>query len=265
MPDDLLAGQVAPVQNEAAQTQAVEDNTAPHASQTDGEAGDTSPAAEKTFTQKELDDILQKRIAKAEARAERRVMRTLERFVPQQPQAQQAPSQSKPDEPSRDHFGNDAEYLQAMVKHELGKRDAQAAHQREQQSFQALVAKTEKIYAEAQKIDGFDREDFDALPLTKPIVEALTESDQAAQLMAFMSANPEEIERIATLSPARQSAEIGKLEARISSAPKPPTPSKAPRPLEQVRGSAKGVPNPSDSAAWIRFQNERELAFRKGK
>ena len=47
MPDDLLAGQVASVQNVATQTQAVEDNTAPHASQTDGEAGDTSPAAEK--------------------------------------------------------------------------------------------------------------------------------------------------------------------------------------------------------------------------
>jgi hypothetical protein len=70
---------------------------------------------------------------------------------------------------------------------------------------------------EAAKISGFDREAFDELPITDAMAYAILDSDVAAKITAHLTSNPDDAERISALSPARQAAEIGKLEARISS------------------------------------------------
>lgn len=227
-----LSAVVSDVPNpEAAQVQA----TTPEA---DTQAAtDESTAAQKTFTQAELDDILQKRLAKAEAKAERRVLRVLEQFKgTQQPQAtyQQPQVDARP---QRQNGEGDDAYLDRLTDWKLDQRDRASNQQRAQEQTRSLADKTEKMYAEAAKVPGFDREDFEALPLTPVIAQALIESDQGSKLMAFMAGNPEEVARIAALSPARQAAEIGKLEAKLALAPKT---SQAPAPITPVgsRGSA---------------------------
>lgn len=202
-----------------------------------------STAEAKTFTQEELNDIVKKEKARAESRAERRVLKALERIAPQQaPQQQfQAPQDTKP---ARREGESDDAYLDRLTDWKLDQRERATHQQRVQEQQMTLSKKTEGLYAEAAKQPGFDREEFDALPLTPVIAEALVESDQGAKLMAYMSAHPEEVARIASLSPARQAAEIGKLETKVSASPKT---SKAPPPINPV--GSRGGGSASDPAS----------------
>lgn len=198
----------------------------------------------KSFTQAELDKIIQSEKAKAEAKAERRAMKaykeTLERLIPQPQQRQEAPTDTRP---TQSQYANVDDYVEAMADWKLSQRDQVQQQRQAQERNQSLTSKTESIYQEAAKLPGFDRETFDELPLTPHIAAAIVESDAPAKVMAYMSANPDEVARIAALSPARQSAEIGKLEAKLATAPKV---SNAPAPLKPV--GARGNASNSDPA-----------------
>jgi hypothetical protein len=203
-------------------------------------AEEPTQAETKTFTQEQLNEIIQREKAKAEAKAERRANRayreTLDRLIP-------APTQQQPDgRPTRAAFnGDDEAYVEAVADWKINQRDLQTRQQREAEQRQSTVTKTEKLYTEAAKLPGFDRETFEELPLTPSIAQALIESDAAPQLMAWMASNPDDIERISKLSPARQAVEIGKLEARLSVVKQHKEP---PAPIKTVNGG--GTVNHSD-------------------
>jgi hypothetical protein len=241
MPDEIVAGQDAPVViDQATNTEAAQTNAATTDAGTGAaEGGEHSQAAQpRSFTQAELDAIVTREKSKAEAKAERRVLRTLERVIPstqQQPQQQQPRNEQAG--PTRAQYASDEDYLDAKLEWKLAQREQATAKDREREEAQKLAKTTDKLYAEAQKQPGFDREAFDELPLTKPMVEALVDSDQAPQLMAYMAAHPEEIARIAELRAGRQAAELGKLEAKLAATP-PVRTSKAPDPITPV-GSGK--------------------------
>jgi hypothetical protein len=201
-------------------------------------ATDDTTAEAKTFTQDELNDIVKKEKARAEAKAERRVLKALERLTPQQAaqQQQQAPVDTRP---SRRDGENDDAYLDRLTDWKLDQRDRAGNQQRAQEQNRSLEAKTANLYAEAGKTAGFDRDDFDALPLTPILAKAVVESDLGPKLMVFMAANPEEVSRIAALSEVRQAAEIGKLETRLSAS----NPSRAPSPITPI--GSRGTANPS--------------------
>lgn len=235
-------GQEAPaVASETPNPEAAQDNKAPSQPlDTQAEGTEETTAETKTFTQAEMDEVVKKAKASAEAKTERRILRALEKLTPNQqaaPQQQyQAPQDAKP---SRREGENDDAYLERLTDWKLDQRDRASSQQRAQEHTKSLATKTERIYAEAAKVPGFDREEFDALPLTPILAETLIESDKAPQLMAYMSANPEEVACIAALSPARQAAEIGKLEAKVAAAPKV---SKAPAPITPIGSRGNGGP-----------------------
>lgn len=220
---------------------ATPENVAAPESETQAAPEVKTEAETKSFTQAELDAIIQKEKAKAEAKAERRAMKayreTLERVLPQSQQQQQQPQSPKEGRPTREQFVSDDDYVEAMADWKLEQRDAEARKAMQQQQARTIQSKTEGIYAEAQKIAGFDREAFDELPLTQAIAAVILDSDVPGPLMAYMASNPEEVERISKLPPARQAAAIGKLEDKVSAAP---AVSKAPPPMKPVgsRGSA---------------------------
>jgi hypothetical protein len=205
---------------------------APEANTDAPKDGEESQAPAKTFTQEELNEIVEKRLAKAEAKAERRVLRALERIAPP---VQQPVQQPVDDKPKRDQFASEDEFVDKLTDWKLDQRDKSANQQRQQAQATATNTKTENLYKEAEKIPGFDRDAFEELPLTPVIAQALIESDAPAKLMAFMASNPEEVDRISTLSPARQAAEIGKLEAKLATAP-PVKTTKTPAPINPVGG-----------------------------
>ena len=225
------------------EVQAVE--VLPESAQDQVESSDPDTSAEpevketvaKVFTQEELDDIVQRRVAKAESQAERRALRSMRENLERQTVAPQQAVQDKP--PSRDQFANDEEWLDARDAHRDAKREAQANAEKQSQTQAQLQTKTDKIYAQAEKIVGFDRDSFDELPITAPIASALVDSDVAPQLMAYLVKNPGEVDRISLLSAARQSAEIGKLEVKLQTAEV--RTSKAPEPITPIGGGKSAV------------------------
>lgn len=236
MSEAIETGLVTP--EAAEQPAATPENVAAQPAETQAPADVKTEAEPKTFTQEEVDAIVSKNKAKAEAIAERRALKayreTMERFAPQQKQPETAAENARP---TQANFTNVDDYVEAMADWKLAQKEQAAQQAQRAKQAQTLSSKTESYYAEAQKIPGFDREAFDELPLTRTIAEALIESDAPAKLMAHMAANPDDVERIAKLSPARQAAEIGKLETKLASAPKVST---APAPIKPIgsRGSA---------------------------
>ena len=101
----------------------------------------------------------------------------------------------------------------------------------------------------------------------KPATEAIFEADEPAKVIEWLSDpdNIDEAERISKLGALQAGKAIAKLEAKLSTqTPKPTTKvSKAPAPLESVRGqgSIASAPDPSNTKAWIQWRNEQE---RKG-
>jgi hypothetical protein len=247
-------GSVAPETIEATtpETEQVKTETSEQDTETP-DAEKEAPAAEKTFTQKELDEILQKRLAKSEARAERRAKEAYREALEAVTRTQPVQRQTS-NEPTRDQFASDAEWIDAKVEYKLQQRDTAKAQDATRQSQAELWKKTEDIYAKAEKVAGFDRESFDELPLTKSIAAVLIESDVAPQLMAYMSANPEEVERIAKLSDARQAVELGKLEVKLQQSPKT---TKASPPISPVSGSRGGTSLDLSSADFASYKAMR--------
>lgn len=225
-------GQVTP---EVVEPAATPENVATPTEVTEAPADVETQADDRKFTQAELNEIIQKEKAKAEAKAERRAYKAfaekLEKLVPQQ---QPETTQPQSNKPQRANYADDEAWVEAVADWKLDQRTQEAKQQERQAYARTLYEKTEGFYAEAEKDPTFSRDEFDSLPLTQPIIEAVRESELAPKLMVHMAAHPEEVLRIAKLPPARQAAEIGKLEVRISTAPKV---SKAPPPIEPIGGS----------------------------
>jgi hypothetical protein len=156
----------------------------------------------------------------AEARAEAAERRARELEQRQQPQRHT--EQADDPKPLRQQFQTEDEWLDARDEWRDRQRERATAMERAQQEQKAIFEKTESIYAQAQALEGFDRAAFDALPLTKPLVEALIDSDNAPALMRFMAANPAEVKRIAALSNPRQVAELTRIEDRLAATTEEP-------------------------------------------
>jgi hypothetical protein len=229
MPDEQLAGQETPVVNNEA-PEAVAENAAP-AEQKPVEPGEKQEQVTKTFTQKDVDEIVKRAKAATESKTERRILRTLEQL-----QSRQISQPEPVEQPQSVRFSGESEeaYLERLVEEKLQQRT-------KLESLRSVAQKTDDFYAKAEKMAGFDREVFDSLPLTPAIAQTLVDSDPdtAPKIMAYLCENPSEVERISKLSAARQAAELGKLEDRLTASAKPKaTPPKAPAPIDPI-GSGK--------------------------
>jgi len=228
--------QAAPVVQDAPATEAAAtpETVATPTPETEAAQG-VETQAEKSFTQAELNEIIQKEKAKAEARAERRALKVyadkLEAM--HKPVSQPQEATRNDGRPQLSQFENVEDYVESVADWKQAQRDNQATQAQQQRQYVETVNKSEKFYAEAENSPGFDRESFDALPLTHSIAQAIIDSDVPAKLMVYLNANPAEFARVANLSPARQAAEIGKLEVKIATAPKV---SKAPEPITPIDG-----------------------------
>jgi hypothetical protein len=246
-----IANQNQEVDNpEAAQDKAATDELATEA---DSHENDTQ-ADERKFTQSELDDIIKKRIAKAQAIAERKAAKAYAEKLEQlavKPQAQQQAT-SVEGKPKLEQFEKVEDYVEAVADWKLQTHQQnqirQANEQKVVQIQRQIEEKSQRAYDLAEQNPEFDQEEFDAL-LTRPDLSgemafAIMDSDIAPKLMVYLQKNPVEIDRIAKLSPARQAAEIGKMESKLSVVEKV-KPSSAPAPIKPVGnrgGAASGNP-----------------------
>lgn len=231
----------------------------------EGEAKpDAEAKPEKTAEQREID-----RLRRGIDRRTRQLSdaRAQLNHQPRQQETQQPADDSEPLSLTRAQ-------IQEMVTAEAHKlaptlREEAAEGERRQGVVDAL-AKTwgqERFDEVSSELDDIFGGLTDRSGRPKPAIEAIFESDSPAAVIEWLTDpdNVDEAERISGLSAAQAGRAIARLEDKLTAAKAAgkPKPSKAPAPLEAVRGqgSITGAPDPSNTKAWINWRNEQE---RKG-
>ncbi len=209
--------------------------------QTQNRQEELSSEVEKTFTQSELDAIIQKRVAKAEAKAERTALKaykeTLERLIPP-PQAEKPiPVTTQTEAPNLEDFSDFNEYQRASNEYikketlrEIRESAMQADHQEQQNKQNAILRESwNRKMADAEKdIPDIAETLKEAnVTLSSAAESAVIDSDNGPKVFHYIAMHPEFVEKLALLSPPRQAAEILKLDEKfnvkkVSNAPAPP-------------------------------------------
>ena len=132
-----------------------------------------------------------------------------------------------------------AQRLRDELKAESEKTRAKTEADRRMEAFRAAES---KVRATVQDYDEAIQDAQDT-PMTQVMFDVILESEVGPNILYYLAKNPDEAERIAHLSPARQAAEIGKLEDKLAQQlkdPQKPKASNAPPPVNPVRarGSA---------------------------
>lgn len=263
--EEQVPSAIAPEVPVATQAEAEPPQTAPQVEGTEAETGEKEPPAEKTFTQKELDDILAKKTAKLIRQREQERAR---REVYEQQLTKVMPPAQTTGEPQPEQFADPRQYARAVVAFEREQEALQQQAMQAQKQQSTFTAKRDDLMSELEEADGFDKRKWDSLPISVPMAEAILDSDVSVKLALHLTQHPEDASRIANLSPARQAAEIGKLEAKLSAAISK-KPSNAPDPIKPVGGKGSSVSSDiydpklaNDTAAWIAARNAQLKARR---
>lgn len=238
---------------------------APEQTETASESQEKQP--ERTFTQQELDEVVQKRIAKEQRKFERQMA---------QYEAQLAKSSeaelTQPDKPiRREDFDDYEAYLEAKTERKVEER-----LRKEEMERRKEAAEFSRTYEQRQFNDKLGRmvdvgkgkyEDFNTVvskadvPLNSAMAEAIVEAENGADLAYYLAKNPDEARRISELSGTLSAIEIGKLSVSLNGEAKPKRASSAPAPITPSKGRTpanSSQPQDSDDIdTWMRKERER--------
>lgn len=241
MSDENLMGVVTPEPD----AQVIAANEAPD---TASEVDEAQP--EKTFTQAELDKIVQREKAKAERRSERQtgeLKAQLEKLSESINELRSKPqtdaSKAADAAPTRDQFDNYEDYVEARAEYKslkkieqvLAQRDSKAAEQTQKQTNERAQREFEKATHARIEAGRKDFADFDAvindafedglIPAGSPLHYALIEDDEGHKLAYHLAKNPDDAERIGAMPERAMLRELGKLSVKLAGKPavnKPP-------------------------------------------
>jgi hypothetical protein len=229
-------------------TEVVEERSEPEIEKEQEEKPKANPKLERRFSE----ITKQREEARKEAQQERQAREALEArlaALERQP-APQAPKVDEEPQPSQ--FNDAFEYAKALAEYtadqrigEMRRQDAEAKQAQERQK----VIETWASKVQAAKASMPDFDDIVAssdVVVNDDIRDAILESDVGPQILYHLAENDDVAKRIAGLTPKQALREIGKLEARFEAKetkpePTPITRSKAPAPINPLRGS-----NPAD-------------------
>ena len=192
------------------------------------EVAETQPS--KTFSQEELDAAIGKRLAREQRKWEReQAQRSAETQI-----VRAAPAASV------DQFESPEAYAEALAYSKaeelIAKRDAA-----KQQS--AVLESYHDLEEEARtKYDDFEQVAYNPkLPVTNVMAETIQSSEIGAEVAYYLGSNPKEAERISRMTPLSQAKEIGKIEAKLVSAPPVKKTTSAPAPISPVTARSTGA------------------------
>lgn len=228
------------------------------------EAGDESaadadgePKKPAKGVQKRLDELTRR--IHEERREKERLLTLLERGGPGQQQPNQAPvAQTAP--PREDQFATYEEFEQARIDYAVEQR-LQTVRQLEQRD-QAARTFEERVTKVRDKLPDFDLYVGDpTLPITPLMATVIRESDVGPEVAYHLGKNRSEAQRIADLSPHRQAAELGRLEAKLSmpAAPNPkPIPPAPPQTVSGISAGLSKSPDEMSMAEYVEWQRARD-------
>ena len=120
---------------------------------------------------------------------------------------------------------------------------APAEKQPDPRYLQAVqAARDDLISAGSEKYEDFEEvvtnDSVKITPFMRDAIFELDDQEVQAEVTYYLGKNPKEALRISKLTPMRQIAEVGKLEAKLASQPAPTKrPSSAPAPITPVKGA----------------------------
>lgn len=257
MSGEQLTGQDTPVVSDEVQTLTSQVTEGTTEAQTDGADGGKEVPAPKTFTQAELDEIVQREKAKAAARAERKAFRDARQQLQQQPRP-----------PEREQFRDDEAFNAAQLEHLAEQKAKQLIEQRQKAEQQERVQEAflEKAEKAAERYPDFHAVISNPnLPINETMAEFIVESDLGDDVAYHLGKNPAKAAQIAQMSHVKAVLALTRLATELASKPKA-TPSKAPDPIRPVgqRGAPSSSTLPSDDddiETWMR--KDRELQRRR--
>lgn len=240
------------------------------ADQSPAPEGESTPEVvpEKTFTQAELDKIIQKRLhtesRKAEREAQAREARiqqeVAERFSRLQPQTPQ-----KTGEPVPESFKDYESYIDALTEYKVEQKMSGIHQQTEaqrQNEFRRQQAATvlPKLKTAMEKYPDFKdvATSFDGAP--EPMQAAMLKSKHTGELYYYIGSNPDELDRISALDPVDQVWAIKELEAKLTASP---SPTKAPPPIVPNAGKST-VARSTFELPWKEFVAQRRKETSRG-
>lgn len=230
----------------------------------------------KTFTQEDVDKIVSKEKARTERKLQkeidRRIAEAMQKNAPQQPAEPEAISKPKPDQ-----FATTEEYVEALAafkaeeifRTKTQESESQRREAELRQRHQSVVTSyQERVEQAMEKYPDFEDIAYAPdVPITNAMAATIQESEKGPDIAYFLGKNPAEAQRIAKLSPFLQAKELGKLEAKLESAPAPVRTSNAPPPINPIRNATAGTgfvdtTDPKSlkalgTSAWIEAENRR--------
>jgi hypothetical protein len=211
----------------------------------------------KTFTQEELDAIVGKRLAREQRKWEREQSR----------RAQETPT-GLADIPAPEQFESVDAYADALATRKA--EELLAKREVDRQKLDLLEAYQDREEEARGKYEDFEQVAYNPkLPITSVMAETIQASDIGPDLAYYLGTNPREADRISKLSPFIQAKEIGKLEAKISSAPILKKTTSAPPPIAPISGRGTGSPSHDttdprsiksmSTSEWIEAERQRQI------
>jgi hypothetical protein len=194
----------------------------PEVAEISPEVADNQPdeAAEKTYTQADIDAMIGKRLAREQRKWER----------------DQAAKQTQP-APIEQYAEDTPDALTLQKAEELIARREAAKQQAE-----VLEQYHDREEAARDKYDDFEQVAYNPkVPITNVMAESIQNSDIGPDVAYYLGTNIKEAERIARLSPILQAKEIGKIEAKLDSNPPVKKTTSAPPPISPVTARSAGV------------------------
>lgn len=227
-----------------------------------GDGDVTKPEVkDKAFTQKELDALITKRLAREQRKWEREFASKLEE------------SKASNKSLNIDDYENINDYAETLAE----QKAQELLHQKEaKRQFDSLMSAYEDSEEKARdKYSDFD-DTVSArnLTITEHMGDAILASDDGAEILYYLGRNPKLADKIAQLSPTIQAKEIGKIEARLLDTPNIKKVSSAPAPISgaKANGSSNAVYDTTDARSvksmsideWIKAENARAAKLGRG-
>jgi hypothetical protein len=200
----------------------------------------------------------QREEARKEAQQEREARQALEARLAALENRGQPKANPVDEKPQPSQFSDAFEYAEALAEYTADQRIANM--KREEAEAKQAEERQKVINQWSSKVEAAKANlpDFDDIVASSDVVvnddirDAILESDVGPQILYHLAENDEIAKKIAGLSPKQALREIGKLEARFEAKPEAEKPapivrSKAPAPIQPIRGGKNTPDVPLDS------------------
>lgn len=254
----LAESPAAPEAEESSEPEAVVEQSEPE--EAEAEAKQEGERKQNPKLERRFSEITKQREeARKEAQQEREARQALEaRLAALEGKQQPTKAEFVDEKPQPSQFSDAFEYAEALAEYTADKRIAdmkrEEAQAKEAEQRQKVITQwTSKVEAAKASLPDFD--DIVAssdVVVNDDIRDAILESEVGPQILYHLAENDEVAKKIAGLSPKQALREIGKLEARFEAKPEAEKPapivrSKAPAPIQPIRGGKNTPDVPLDS------------------